>query len=111
MWSYKMTIGGKLLMWFVKGTSPEYCQPTRQFIESTPPDKSVHDWAQSSTEAEYIISNLSVENELILDPYMGSGTTGIAALKLNRKFIGIEIDEATFNIAKSQISKLKTLSK
>jgi site-specific DNA-methyltransferase (adenine-specific) len=40
---------------------------------------------------------------LILDPYMGSGTTGIAALKLGRKFIGIEIEPSHFDIACKRI--------
>jgi site-specific DNA-methyltransferase (adenine-specific)/modification methylase len=39
----------------------------------------------------------------ILDPFMGSGTTGVACVKLGRKFIGIEIDEAYFNIACERI--------
>jgi len=42
---------------------------------------------------------------IILDPFMGSGTTGVAALKLGRKFIGIEIDEKYFDIAVDRISK------
>jgi site-specific DNA-methyltransferase (adenine-specific) len=41
--------------------------------------------------------------ETILDPFMGSGTTGIACLRLNRRFIGIEIDEKYFEIAKKRI--------
>jgi DNA modification methylase len=41
----------------------------------------------------------------ILDPFMGSGTTGIAAVKLGRKFIGIEIDERYFSIACRRISE------
>ncbi|WP_412033917.1 DNA-methyltransferase [Mesorhizobium sp. B263B2A] len=41
----------------------------------------------------------------ILDPYMGSGTTGVACAKLGRKFIGIEIDEDYFNIACERIRK------
>lgn len=39
----------------------------------------------------------------ILDPFMGSGTTGVACIKLGRKFIGIEIDETYFNIACQRI--------
>jgi site-specific DNA-methyltransferase (adenine-specific) len=51
------------------------------------------------------------ENDLILDPFMGSGTTGVASLELNRKFIGVEIDEEYFNIAKNRIEqKEKELS-
>lgn len=43
------------------------------------------------------------EEDLVLDPYMGSGTTGVACKKTNRKFIGIELDENYFNIAKNRI--------
>jgi DNA modification methylase len=45
------------------------------------------------------------EAETILDPFMGSGTTGVACAKLGRKFIGIEIDEGYFDIACERISK------
>lgn len=41
----------------------------------------------------------------ILDPFMGSGTTGVAAVKLGRKFIGIEIEERYFDIARRRISE------
>lgn len=43
--------------------------------------------------------------EIILDPFMGSGTTGVACAKLGRKFIGIELDETYFNIACERIQK------
>ena len=45
----------------------------------------------------------SKENDTILDTFMGSGTTGIACKELNRNFIGIEIEEKYFNIAKQRI--------
>ena len=43
--------------------------------------------------------------ETILDPFMGSGTTGVAAVKLGRKFIGIEIEPKYFDIACRRISE------
>lgn len=43
--------------------------------------------------------------QTILDPYMGSGTTGVAAIQLGRKFIGIEIDESYFSIACKRIEE------
>lgn len=46
----------------------------------------------------------SEENNTILDPFMGSGTTGIACKELKRNFIGFEIDEHYFNIAKERIN-------
>jgi len=53
------------------------------------------------------VENSSNENDLVLDPFMGSGSTGIACLKLNRKFIGIEIDENYFDIAQNRIMETK----
>ena len=52
-----------------------------------------------------LISVSSNEGDTILDPFMGSWTTGIACKKLNRNFIGIEKDEKYFNIAKARIEK------
>lgn len=49
------------------------------------------------------ILSWSNEGDVVLDPFMGSGTTGVSAKRLNRKFIGIERDESYFNIAKKRI--------
>ena len=45
------------------------------------------------------------ENDIVLDCFMGSGTTGVAAIEANRKFIGIEKNEEYFNIAKGRIDE------
>ena len=50
-----------------------------------------------------LIKYYSYSNQVILDPFMGSGTTGVACKNLNRKFVGIELDETYFNIAKERI--------
>jgi site-specific DNA-methyltransferase (adenine-specific) len=52
---------------------------------------------------EYLIKTYTQESETVLDFTMGSGTTGIACKNLNRNFIGIELDETYFNIAKERI--------
>lgn len=52
---------------------------------------------------ERIILASTNENDLILDPFLGSGTTGVVALKLNRKFIGIEKEVNSLEIAKRRI--------
>ena len=54
---------------------------------------------------EYLIKTYTNENELVLDNCMGSGSTGVACKNLNRNFIGIELDENYFNIAKERIDK------
>lgn len=48
------------------------------------------------------------EGDTILDFTMGSGTTGVAALKLNRKFIGIEQDNKWFNVSERRLSEVIT---
>ena len=50
-----------------------------------------------------LIENSSKEGDTVFDPFMGSGTTGVACNNLNRNFIGVEIDENYFNIAKQRI--------
>ena len=53
-----------------------------------------------------LIEDNSNENELILDPFMGGGTTGVACINTNRNFIGIELDEDYFEIAKKRIEEV-----
>ena len=53
---------------------------------------------------EWMVTKGSLEKETILDPFMGSGTTGVAALNLDRKFIGIEKEPEYFEIACKRIS-------
>ena len=53
---------------------------------------------------EILIKNSSNEHDKLLDPFMGSGSTGVACVNTNRNFIGIELDENYFNIAKERIN-------
>ena len=53
---------------------------------------------------EILIDNSTNKGDLVLDPFMGAGSTGIACKNLNRDFIGIEIDEKYFKIAEERIT-------
>lgn len=59
-----------------------------------------------------LLKDNSNKGQTILDPCMGSGTTGVACLNTNRKFIGIELDKNYFEIAKKRIkqAEVKQLS-
>lgn len=59
---------------------------------------------------EYLIKTYTNENNLVLDNCMGSGTTGVACVNTNRNFIGMELDENYFNIAKERIEKAKGMN-
>ena len=54
---------------------------------------------------EYLIEMVTPENGTVLDPFMGSGTTGVACVNTNRSFIGIEMDDKYFKIAEKRINK------
>jgi DNA modification methylase len=56
---------------------------------------------------ELFVRSSSNEGEIVLDPFMGSGTTGMACLQLNRKFIGIEKEQKWYVIAKQRLAKFK----
>ena len=58
---------------------------------------------------EYLIKAYTNEGDVILDCCMGTGSTGIAAKKLNRKFIGIEIEKKYFDVAKKNINDTKVI--
>jgi site-specific DNA-methyltransferase (adenine-specific) len=53
---------------------------------------------------EYMVATYTNPGDLVIDPFMGSGTTGLACAKLGRRFIGIETDEKYFDAARARIS-------
>ena len=57
---------------------------------------------------EYLIKTYTNKGNVVLDNVMGSGSTGVACLNTNRKFIGIELDEDYFNIAQNRINEHKS---
>ena len=70
-------------------------------------NKTGHPYEKPIKLIEVLVENLN-NCESVLDPFMGSGTTGVACKNLNRNFIGIEIDENYFNIAKNRLKKEKS---
>ena len=70
-------------------------QPTRT--------KNLHPTQKPVELLEYLIKTYTNEGDTVLDPTMGSGSTGVACRKLNRRFIGIEKEKKYFDIAKERI--------
>lgn len=65
--------------------------------------KAVHPTQKPVALLEYLINTYTNEDEMVLDNCMGSGSTGVACVNTGRNFIGIEIDDNYFNIAKERI--------
>lgn len=69
-----------------------------------PRDKAkLHPTQKPAALMEYLIKTYTNEGDMVLDNCMGSGTTGVACMNTGRRFIGIEMDEGYFNIAKERI--------
>jgi len=98
----KILVGYKPMLWFVKGKyEGEF---VRDVIQSEFQGKELHEWAQSTKESDYYIKYLTIENEIVYDPFMGQGTFGISAVRQNRQFIGCEVDPDHFANAERMIS-------
>ena len=69
------------------------------------PGRNSHPCVKPVALMEYLINMVTREGQTVLDPFMGSGTTGLACKNLNRKFIGIELDPEYFKIAEKRINE------
>lgn len=91
----------------VKGGKPTFHSEYDKGIYTYPicsgSERTSHPTQKPLVLIDELIKKHSNENDLIIDPFMGSGTTGVSAKKLGRSFIGMELDEGYFKIAQERI--------
>jgi len=98
---YKVMVGYNPLLWFVKGKyEGEFVSDVKK---SEFQGKELHEWAKSTIESDYYIKHMTIENDIVYDPFLGQGTFGISAVKLKRQFIGCEINKDHFETARKLI--------
>lgn len=68
--------------------------------------KDFHEYGQSVQGFENLMKPIVRPNDLVCDPFMGSGTTGLAAMKLNCRFIGMDIEQRWVDVSQSRINNL-----
>ena len=93
------------------GARPSHRDVTQEFegyphsiLRVSSEGKTIHPTQKPVALMEYLIKTYTNEGETVLDFTMGSGTTGVACVNTGRSFIGIELDETYFNIAKDRIN-------
>ena len=87
------------------GASDLISVPNKKTKDET--GKNIHDTEKPVDLCKILIENSSNPNEIVFDPFMGVGSCGIAAKQLGRKFIGIELDNSYYEIAKSRIKNVE----
>lgn len=88
---------------------PDFVQPSDVLEFSVVPNRKgkLHPTEKPVELIQWLIKTYSNENDVVLDNCMGSGTTGVACVNTNRQFIGIELNENYFNIAKKRIEQIR----
>lgn len=98
--------GVEMAVWFKRSGHKTFNAHCKNSVFKFPNGRSKnHPTEKNMLLWESILMDCTNEGDVILDPCAGSGTTGVACVNLNRNFIGIELDENYFNIAKDRIAK------
>ena len=99
----------KPVLWFVKGDfKGDYVGDVLKSPES---DKRFHEWGQSLGGMQDIIKRLTNPGDVILDPFLGGGTTGAAAVAMARKFIGSDIEQKNIDISFERIKEVYSVAR
>jgi hypothetical protein len=86
-------------------TRKDGCAPAEfaDLVEGTGREKELHVWQQSAGELGYLLETFTRAGDLVIDPFVGSGTTAVACLQLGRRFIGCDIDAGAVAIARRRV--------
>jgi len=87
----KIKSNWKPIIFLVNGKNE--CEHIKDIFTSKHKDKKFHEWGQTEEVMVHLVERFTVKNDVILDPLCGAGTTGVAAVKRERYFIGIDSDE------------------
>jgi len=93
----------KPIFWFVKGDYDGQWIGDVAASKVNDNDKRFHNWGQSESGFADLIERFTQRGDVICDPFMGGGTTGVVALARGRNFIGVEKDVATFAVAQQRL--------
>ena len=104
MRKHGICVGWKPLIWFVKETRGDVCNLLFDVVTGKR-QKDFHPWQQHEEAAHYYIEKLTSKDGLVVDFFVGGGTTPAAAKKLGRKFIGFEINANSIERASNRLAE------
>jgi len=104
VWHRKVRCNWKPILWFVKGKYEGTW--LKDVLIAGPREKKLHPWQQTEADFAELVEMSSQPGETIIDPLFGSGSLGEAAIKLNRKFVGIEIEPNTMQTAERRLERV-----
>jgi site-specific DNA-methyltransferase (adenine-specific) len=107
LWTKKVNTFWKPVLWFVNGKYERHWIGDVSKSAVNDNDKRFHEWGQSESGMADLIKRFSKRGDIILDPFMGSGTTGKMALELGRKFIGFDKDKVAYDTTVQRLGYAK----
>ena len=93
----------KPILVFKNGDPGKFRDTISDVLPSEKRDKTLHDWQQNKSAPEYIVNHFTNPGDVVCDPMAGAGTFLKVAKNLNRKIVGMEIDEKSYNIIKAEL--------
>lgn len=109
IWPRKINTFWKPVLWFVNGeyTGDWHGDVIKSAVNDN--DKRFDDWGQSESGMAQLVEQFTAPGDTILDPFCGGGTTGVVAARLDRRFIGIDINGDDVAIARQRIAGVTCL--
>jgi len=106
IFSRKVKSNWKPVIFLVNGNNE--CEHISDFVNSGHYDKDHHDWGQTVEGMAQLIDRFTIKGDLVMDPFCGAGTTGIASLKSGRRFIGIDNDEYAIKQSATRLQEIES---
>jgi DNA modification methylase len=108
MWDPHFQVGWKPILAFTKRGHKRAPRWAQDVVHGAGTEKRLHEWQQGESEIAEMIGWFTDPGDLVVDPFLGSGTTAAAAVKLGRKFIGCDINPGAVAIAQDRLAAVTT---
>lgn len=103
IWPRKVNTFWKPVLWYTKGDYQGDWVGDVVKSEVNDNDKRFHHWGQSESGMADLIDRFSSPGQTVCDPFLGGGTTGVVALAMNRRFVGIDVSADAVEVARSRL--------